>query len=241
MVAFGGAAPLHANRLLAEMKIPLLVIPPSPGTTSALGLLVSDLKHVYSHTSLITPDNLNLEEISRTFTALQDAGKRTLAREGILPEKMHFQREVEARYVGQSHEIPIPWPAGPLSRSTVDAVIAGFHQEHERAYGHGYPAESVEFVNFQVTATGLLTRPKLRELPGRSIDPEDARREVRPVFFAETQDLQQTAVYDRYRLSPGHTFPGPAIVEEIDSTSLIHPGFQAQVDRFGNLLVTAAV
>ena len=241
MVAFGGAAPLHANRLLAEMKIPLLVIPPSPGTTSALGLLVSDLKHVYSHTSLITPDNLNLEEISRTFTALQDAGKRTLAREGILPEKMHFQREVEARYVGQSHEIPIPWPDGPLSRSTVGAVIAGFHQEHERAYGHGYPAESVEFVNFRVTATGLLTRPKLRELPSRSIDPEDARREVRPVFFAETQDLQQTAVYDRYRLSPGHTFPGPAIVEEIDSTSLIHPGFQAQVDRFGNLLVTAAV
>ena len=241
MVAFGGAAPLHANRLLAEMKIPLLVIPPSPGTTSALGLLVSDLKHVYSHTSLITPDNLNLEEITRTFTELEDAGKRTLAREGIPPEKMHFQREVEARYVGQSHEIPIPWPDGTLSRSTVDAVIASFHQEHERAYGHGYPAESVEFVNFRVTATGRLTRPKLRELASRSIDPEDARREVRPVFFAETQDLRQTAVYDRYRLSPGHTFPGPAIVEEIDSTSLIHPGFRAEVDRYGNLLVTAAV
>lgn len=241
MVAFGGAAPLHANRLLAEMKIPLLVIPPSPGTTSALGLLVSDLKHVYSHTSLITPENLDLEEISSTFTSLQDSGKRTLAREGILPEKMRFQWEVEARYVGQSHEIPIPWPDGPLNRRTVDAVIAGFHQEHERAYGHGYPKESVEFVNFRVTATGLLTRPKLRELSSRSGNPEDALREMRQVFFAETKDLQQTAVYDRYRLSPGHTFPGPAIVEEIDSTSLIHPGFRAEVDRYGNLLVTAAV
>ena len=241
MVAFGGAAPLHANRLLAEMKIPLLVIPPSPGTTSALGLLVSDLKHVYSHTSLITPENLDLEEISSTFTALQDAGKRTLAREGILPDRMRFQWEVEARYVGQSHEIPIPWPDGPLSRSTVDAVIAGFHQEHERAYGHGYPEESVEFVNFRVTATGLLTRPKLRELSSRSGNPQDALREMRQVFFAETRDVQQTAVYDRYRLSPGHAFPGPAIVEEIDSTSLIHPGFRAEVDRYGNLLVTAAV
>ena len=241
MVAFGGAAPLHANRLLAEMKIPLLVIPPSPGTTSALGLLVSDLKHVYSHTSLITPENLDLEEISGAFTALQDAGKRTLAREGILPDRMRFQREVEARYVGQSHEIPIPWPDGPLSRSAVDAVIAGFHQEHERAYGHGYPEESVEFVNFRVTATGLLTRPKLRELSSRSGNPQDALREVRQVFFAETRDVQQTAVYDRYRLSPGHAFPGPAIVEEIDSTSLIHPGFRAEVDRYGNLLVTAAV
>ncbi len=241
MVAFGGAAPLHANRLLAEMKIPLLVIPPSPGTTSALGLLVSDLKHVYSHTSLITPENLDLEEISGAFTALQDAGKRTLAREGILPDRMRFQREVEARYVGQSHEIPIPWPDGPLSRSAVDAVIAGFHQEHERAYGHGYPEESVEFVNFRVTATGLLTRPKLRELSSRSGNPQDALREVRQVFFAETKDVQQTAVYDRYRLSPGHAFAGPAIVEEIDSTSLIHPGFQAKVDRYGNLLVTAAV
>ena len=92
-----------------------------------------------------------------------------------------------------------------------------------------------------MTATGLLTRPKLRELSSRSSNPEDALREVRQVFFAETKDLKQTAVYDRYRLSPGHTFAGPAIVEEIDSTSLIHPGFQAQVDRYGNLLVTAAV
>ena len=192
------------------------------------------------HTSLITPENLDLEEISSAFTALQDAGKRTLAREGILPDRMRFQREVEARYVGQSHEIPIPWPDGPLSRSVVDAVIAAFHQEHERAYGHGYPEESVEFVNFRVTATGLLTRPKLRELSSRSGNPEDALREMRQVFFAETRDVQQTAVYDRYRLGPGHAFPGPAIVEEIDSTSLIHPGFQAKVDRYGNLLVTAA-
>ena len=239
-VAFGGAAPLHANRLMADMGIPLLVIPPSPGTTSALGLLVTDLKHVYSSTSVVRPDQLDLDEITRTFAALEDDGMRTLTRESIPPARMQFQREVEARYVGQSHEIPIPCPSGPLSRETVDEVIASFHQEHERAYGHGYPEEAVEFVTFRVTATGVLSKPKLRELPAGSHDLADARREVRPVYFAEAKGFQETAVYDRYRLCPGHTFTGPAIVEEIDSTSLVHPGFQAEVDRYGNLLVTSA-
>ncbi len=239
-VAFGGAAPLHANRLMADMGIPLLVIPPSPGTTSALGLLVTDLKHVYSSTSVVRPDQLDLDEITRTFAALEDDGMQTLTREGIPPASMQFQREVEARYVGQSHEIPIPCPGGPLTREAVNEVVANFHQEHERAYGHGYPEEAVEFVTFRVTATGVLSKPKLRELPTGSHDLADARREVRPVYFAEAKGFQETAVYDRYRLCPGHTFTGPAIVEEIDSTSLIHPGFKAEVDRYGNLLVTSA-
>ncbi len=238
IVAFGGAAPLHANRLVAEMQIPLLIIPPSPGTTSALGLLVTDLRHEFSHTRVTKLDHAEPAEIIRLLGTMEDEGRRTLARDGIPAARMKLQREIEIRYVGQSHELPVACPAGELTSESLHEAAARFHQGHEQAYGHSYPQEEVELVTFRVTAIGLIEKPKLRKLKDRGYGLEQARREVRPVFFAEEKGFQETAIYDRYRLSAGHRFEGPAVIEEMDSTSLIHPGFQVEVDQYGNLLVT---
>ena len=238
MVVSGGAAPLHANRLMAEMQIPLLIIPPSPGTKSALGLLVTDLRHEFSHTHVTKAAGAEPAEISRLFGAMEADGKQTLTREGMPAERMTFQREIEARYAGQSHEIPVACSSEALTEDSLRDVVARFHQEHERAYGHAYTEEEVEFVTFRVTAIGSIEKPKLRVLAQSGYDLEQARREVRPVFFAEEKSFEETPIYDRYRLSPGHRFEGPAIVEELDSTSVIHSGFQAEVDPYGNLLVT---
>ncbi len=238
MVAFGGAAPLHANRLVAEMQIPLLIIPPSPGTTSALGLLVTDLRHAFSHTRVTKLDRAEPPGITRLFDAMEDEGRQTLARDGVPNERIHLQREIEARYVGQSHEVSVACPGGELTAESLREVAARFHQGHEQAYGHSYSQEEVELVTFRVTTIGSIEKPKPRALADRGFNLEQAQREVRPVFFAEEKRFQPTAIYDRYRLSPGQSFEGPAIVEEIDSTSLIHPGFRAEVDRCGNLLVT---
>lgn len=240
MVAFGGAAPLHANRLAAEMQIPLLVIPPSPGTTSALGLLVTDLRHVFSHTLIMKTDRLNVEEVGRVFEALEGSGRQALSRDGVPSGKKKLIREIEARYVGQSHELPVPCATGPVRAETLREVVERFHQEHGRAYGHGYPDEVVEFVNFRVVAVGAMGKPKLQEWPCGNGSVKRAVRERRPVYLGGTAGFRETTIYERSGLLTGHRLIGPAIVEEMDSTSLIQPGFAAEVDRFGNLLVKAS-
>jgi N-methylhydantoinase A len=238
MVAFGGAGPLHANRLCAEMQIPLLVIPPSPGTTSALGLLATDVKHDFSRTRIMKADRLDAEVVNGIFVAMEAEGKALLTHEGINATSMSFLREIEMRYVGQSYELGIVCPNGTLKSEDLQQICDRFHPEHERAYGRGYPEEMVEFVNFRLTAIGAIARPPLRKINSNGHNLGDARKGSRPVFFAEIGKFTETAVYDRYRVTAGQCLLGPAVVEEMDSHTVLHPGFQADVDPFGNLLVS---
>ena len=152
---------------------------------------------------------------------------------------MSFLREIEMRYVGQSYELSVQYPNGDVTLEAILQAIGRFHNEHEKAYGHCSPGQHVELVNLRVTAVGKLPKPKQRELRSNGLDITEAVKETRRVFFSENGSFVETLIYDRYRLAAGHRLTGPAVVEEIDSTSVIQPGFQAEVDTFGNLLVTA--
>jgi len=239
MVAFGGAGPLHANRLCSEMQIPLLIIPPSPGTASALGLLVTDLKHEFSRTRIMKDSEADIERIGELFASMEADGRLILSREGVIESRMNFWREVEMRYKGQSYELSIECPEGIVGPDTVVEVVKRFHNEHKKTYGHCSPNQTVELVNFRVTALGSIPKPKHRELSFEGSRRRDPRKATRLVFFPELNTFTDTPIYDRYQLTVGETFLGPAVVEEIDSTSLIHPGFKVDVDKFGNLKVTA--
>lgn len=238
MVAFGGAGPLHANRLCCEMQIPLLIIPPSPGTASALGLLVTDLKHEFSCTRIMKDSDADIAQINKLFASMETEGKLVLQREGVVESRMSFWREIEMRYKGQSYELSIECPKGAIGLDTVLEVVSRFHVEHKKTYGHCSPTQPVELVNFRVTAIGSIPKPRHREFPSKGLRLEDAQKGTRRVFFQEMGTFTETPIYDRYQLAAGHYFQGPAVVEEIDSTSLIHPGFKVDVDHFGNLRVT---
>ncbi len=237
MVAFGGAGPLHANRLCAEMQIPLLIIPPSPGTASALGLLVTDLKHEFAQTRIMQQDKVDLDAINSLLSTMEKEGRTALRQEGLADEDITFLRQIEIRYAGQSYELAIDCPGHQVTSQDLDAVIAEFHREHDRTYGHGYPDQPVELVNFRVTAQGAIRKPQLWEIAASETSVESAVKETRSVFFGATHDFEETPVYDRGRLARGHRFEGSAIVEELDSTTLVEPGFQVEVDSFGNLLI----
>jgi N-methylhydantoinase A len=236
LVAFGGAGPLHANRLAVELEIPTVLVPMSPGTTSAMGLLVTDLKHDYSTTLIQRTDNLDLATVDRLYRQMEAQGEKALLSEGMGRERIGFERQVEMRYVGQSYELAIPLAGGNVE-DCLDGMLQHFHEEHERTYGFAAPAEPVEFVTLRLTAVGSIAKPKLRELPERGGHVGAARRAVRQVYFAEVGDFVDCPSYDRYRLTAGSAIDGPAIVEEMDSTTVIHPGFHAEVDRYGNLLI----
>ena len=238
LVAFGGAGPMHANRLAAELDIPTVLVPMSPGTTSAMGLLVTDIKHDYSATLIQRTDALDPALVDRRYREMEALGRQALQGEGAAHAGTRFERLVDMRYVGQSYELAIPMGDGPAGEA-LDRMLADFHAEHERAYGFAAPGEPVEFVTLRLTAVGSIAKPGLRELPAGRGGPEAARRAVRRVWFAEAGGFTGCPSYDRYRLPAGAVIQGPAIVEEMDSTTVVHPGFRAEVDRYGNLLIRA--
>lgn len=245
LMAFGGAGPLHANRLADEIEASDVVIPMSPGITSAMGLLVTDLKHEYTKTLIQRVDQLDLKDVEKTYVTLTEKGRKTLEREGMAQEDISFVRKVDMRYVGQSYELTVTLSEGqaecapsPLCESEIRRALEAFNLEHDRAYGYSAPDEPVELVNLRLTAVGHITKPRQRELDGCDSDIGKAHKAIRSVYFAEKNGYVDCPIYNRYRLGAGVVLIGPAIVEEIDSTTVIHPGYQAEVDKYGNLILT---
>ena len=213
LVGFGGAGPVHANALARDAEMPTLLIPRSPGLFSATGLLTTDLKRDTALTIMRRLDDLDAEEVDATFARLEETGRAELEAEGIGGDAVEFLRQVDLRYVGQSFELTIP--AG-------DGLLERFHDEHERTYGFAAPGEPVEAVSLRLTSVGRIEKPPPRRLEAGGV-PEPKER--RPVYFAEAGDYVDCPIYDRYSLGAGAALAGPAVVEEFDSTTVVHPGF----------------
>ncbi len=225
LFGFGGAGPVHANALARDAEIPTLLIPRSPGIFSATGLLATDLKRDAAVTVMRRLADLDPAEIEATFAELEQAGAAELAREGVAAGAIDFVRQLDLRYVGQSYELTVP--AG-------NDLVERFHAEHDRTYGFSAPAEPVECVSLRSTSVGRIAKPPLRPLDaGGSAEPK-ARR---PVYFAESGDYVDCPIYDRYALPAEARFGGPAVIEEFDSTTVVHPGFAVRVDDVGNLII----
>jgi len=237
LVAFGGAGPVHANALARELSIPKILIPMGPGVTTALGLLVSDIRHDYTKAHLRPMSALDFNHINRSYQEMERQGGDVLRSEGVEAESVKFTRHVDIRYVGQSYELKIQAPERDLGQEDVAALNAAFFKEHEKAYGYAARTEPTEVVNLRTAAIGSIMRPRLRQLPSGDADASAAVKGQREVYFSEGGKKLPCAVYERYMLKSGNWIDGPAIVEEIDSTTVIHPGYRAYIDVHGNLLI----
>jgi N-methylhydantoinase A len=237
LVAFGGAGPMHANAIARELSIPRVLVPMSPGVTCALGLLVSDLKHDYSHTFLTPIRGANLAAVNGLFDDFVAMGRGVLDSEYVSPEAMSFHRHLDLRYIGQSYELEIPVGNKDLENGDLEDIEAAFFREHQRTYGFATMGEPIEIVNVKLTAKGIIERPRLKQIEFGDENPSMALKRMREVFFSEAGGLVSTSVYDRYRLLQGDAICGPAIIEEIDSTTVIHPGYTGKVDGYGNILI----
>ena len=241
LVAFGGAGPLHANRLAVETEMPTLIVPVSPGTFSALGLLVTDLKHDFSTTWIQRLDQLDVTGLEVAYSELENHGRMALEREEGVTQDCEFVRQLDLRFVGQSHELAVTAPSRQLTPVDVQELRTRFLMEHDRAYGFSAPDEPVELVNLRLTAIGKISKPKSKKLQKIRDNVENARRTSRSVYFVETNGYTDCPVYDRYQLAAEQVISGPAIVAELDSTTVIHPGYDARVDHLLNLVITASL
>ncbi len=237
LVAFGGAGPLHANAVARELDIPTVLVPPSPGIASALGMLMTDIKHEFVATRRERLSDLEPDELESLFADFVEQGAALLEREGVPTPSQRMLRSVDLRYRGQSHELPISVSSGSLTREHLTRLRTHFDEAHERAYGYAAPEDDIEVVNVRLTALGVSPKPELKARPEGTGDVTGAVKGHRLVWFSETDDFIDCSILDRLRLSSGDLVTGPAVIEELDSTTLIHPDYQARVDRYGNLLL----
>lgn len=228
LVAFGGSGSLLLCRLVDILGLKSVLVPRDPGNLSAFGLLTVDVKNDYVQTMVARHSALDRAAVATAYQALEAAAGEALDREGFARADHRYVRTADLRYYGQAFEVRVPV-------DDLDAARDAFHDAHEQTYGYSFrdkPEQQVEWVNLRVTGVGPIRRPELVELPpGDGATPTGSRQ----VCF---ESYRETPIYWRPDLGPGDVIEGPAIVEEYGSTVPLHPGFQATVDRFGNLVIT---
>jgi N-methylhydantoinase A len=238
LVAFGGAGPLHAVQLARELGIPRVLVPPAPGTFSALGLLVADTRHDYVQSFPRPADSVDSRELLGVFRKLEAEGAAELEEERVRPEAVRISRSVDMRYRGQAYELNVPVDGrDSLDREDVENLVAEFTRRHRDLYQYISEEEDVEFVNVRVRAVGLSPPMKLPKLEAGPPDPSKALKERREVHF-EGVGFAKVDIYDRARLLAGNLLRGPCIVEEPMSTTVLIGGSSAEVDEAGNILIT---
>ena len=238
LVAFGGAGPLHANALARELGIPAVLVPPNPGIASAVGMLMTDLRHEFVATRRLRLDTVTPATLDVLFADFLAEGEAWLERDGVPAADRRMLRSVDLRYHGQSFELAIAVPSRPLTTDDVARLRADFDAAHERAYGYAAPEDAVELVNVRLAAIGMTPRPRRAPLPDGSRDAAGALKGTRDVWFGELGGWRKTEVFDRTKLLSANVVAGPAIVEGHDASTLVHPGWHAAVDAHGNLLIT---
>ena len=238
LVAFGGAGPVHAAALAAELEIPRVVIPPIPGAFSALGLVATDLKRDYGRTFYTTTDAADLDGIAAVYANMEVAARQMLESTGVPKEKWLLQRSADCRYVRQAYELSVPVAAGAITADVLRAVASAFHDRHKSTYGHENRDEPVQLVNLRLTAVGQLEGLELKRHVAEGGDVSAAKKGERPVFFRATGEIA-CPIYDRDGLPAGAALEGPAVIEAMDTTIVLPPGWRAEVDARGFIVMEA--
>ena len=238
MIAFGGAGPVHADSIARALKMRGTIIPSSAGVTSALGFLTAPTSFELARSVVGPLDDGRLEELESVYQALEDEGKSLLSDAGVAEHEMNFARQADLRHEGQGHDIVLELTFATLQGVDVEGELAPrFYERYESVFGHAHRHLSLEIVTCRVTASGPLPSLALEQKEIGTTTAEGAIRELRPVYFRDS-GFVETPAYDRFLLSAGATFAGPAVVEEKDSTAVVAPGATVVVDGFLNLVVT---
>ena len=238
LVAFGGAGPLHAARIAQATSLGRVLIPRHPGVTSALGLLHSDVRYEVVQAMPAPLDALEGCALGRDLAALGDGLARRLAADGFAPEEIALIPALDLRYEGQGYEVTTPVTETLGAPIDLAGLRTRFDALHRTRFGHGAEDAAVELMAGRVAGIGRVSRPSMTPPAGDEGPVEQAIRGRRAMVFAAGDDAADVPLYLRPRLAPGHRFEGPAVVEQDDATTLVPPGWRAEVDPQGNLVLT---
>jgi N-methylhydantoinase A len=240
LVTFGGSGSLLLCRLMDVLGLPRTLVPRDPGNVSAFGLLTVDVKNDYVRTSVRRHADLDLTAVEAVYAELTTLARAALDGEGFARTDHRYVRTADLRYFGQAFEVRVDVADGTLDSGRAEAVAEAFHDAHEQLYGYCFrddPRQQVEWVNLRVSGIGPIRRPDLPPVPRREHAGDPTPSGSRPVSF-EADGYVDVPLFWRPDLHAGDVVTGPAVIEEFGSTVPLHPGFRAEVDDVGNLVVT---
>jgi len=241
LLVSGGTAAIHAVRLAQELRIPRVIVPLTPGTFSAIGLVTADARYdVYrSYATLVS--QASPEIIQKIYDELNEQGIKKIMELGFSKREVELHYTMDMRYAGQAHEVTIDIPANIIkSKITHDAIrkLADmFHERHKYLFGHSSPDAAVEFITLSVSATGPMPRSKMFEIEKGGASPDKAKKAERSVYFEEFKEYRNCPTFERSLLKANNIIKGPAVVEQMDTTIVIPPGQKATVDKYGNIFI----
>ena len=241
LVVAGGAGPVHACMIARELEIPVMVIPKESSIFCAAGMLMSDLKHnfVKTYTTLLTKiDKINFTSL---FREMEEEASRLLKSELIPEDSIDHVFSLDMRYVKQYHEVNVKITREEIEDENIELVAQKFHPEHNRLYGYSLEEEGtpVELINLRLLSVGKTAKPRFKQEEYDGEDPTKAFKRKRKIYLPIEKEFKEVPVYDGHRLRYGNKVEGPAIIEQINTTTLVTSEFCVQSDKYGSYTMYA--
>ncbi len=235
LVTAGGAGPNHACQIALELGIPVILVPRESSIFCAAGMLRSDLKHDFVRTYPTRLDGIDRDRFRALCREMRDQGLALLADEGIPADRVTVGLTLDLRYLRQYHEVGIEVSWDEAEACDPDAIAAKFHPQHDALYGYSLEDKDtpVELMNIRLTAIGRTDKPSLSPEPRAGEDPSPARKGVRRAYLPGERAFADVVVYDGMALRHGNRFDGPAVIEQVNTTTFVTPEFSVVVDPYG--------
>jgi N-methylhydantoinase A len=240
LVSAGGACSIHACKIAEEVGCRAVIVPRAASVFCALGMLECDIRLDSLKTYHAVIPGIDLAEFNEVIAQTEAKAMAELLQEGVERGRASLVRHLDMRYVGQHHEVGVEIPSSCLIEEKHLPLIAeAFHRAHEKLYTYSTPENPLEIMNLRITAVGAVDKTGLFERRLGKADPAGARKGKRRAHFEELGGLAEVPVFDRDRLEPGNRISSPAIIEERITTIVVHPGWEARVDGFENVVMEA--
>ncbi len=236
LVVAGGAGPNHACMIALELDIPVMIVPRESSIFCAAGMLMSDLKHdfVRTYTSLIR--DTDIVKFRKICNEMKTQGSDLLKSEGMLEEKIESAYSLDLRYARQYHEVNVEITADELEKGDFEAMASRFHHQHNKLYGYSLEKEDkpVELINIRLVCVGRVDKPRFQKEPFAGSDPSAAFKGKRKVYLPGPRAFSDTDVFDGLKLKHGNKIEGPAVLEQVHTTTFVTPEFNVLVDSSGS-------
>ncbi len=239
LVTAGGAGPNHACMIALALSIPVILVPRESSIFCAAGMLRSDLRHDFVRSYPVRLDQLDLDRFRGLFNEMRAAGRALLLSEGIAEERVAYDLALDLRYLRQYHEVTVEATWAEVEAGDLDAVAKRFHRLHDTLYGYSLEDRGtpVELINMRLMAVGDTVKPSLAPEAYAGPDPEAALKGRRRVYLPNEKTFAEVDVFDGMKLHFGHRIEGPAVIEQVNTTTFVTPEFSVVVDRLGTYTI----
>ena len=239
LVVAGGAGPIHACQISHELEIPVMLVPKESSIFCASGMLMSDLKHDFVRTYAVQLEQMDKPRFWRLFDEMEKEAKRLLTSENIPEDKVRHSYFIDLRYLKQYHEVSVQITREELERADPTVLASRFHPEHNRLFGYSLENEGtlVELINMRLSSIGLTDKPRLPEEKFQGGDSSHALKGKRRMWLPVEKRFEQVPVYNGHRLKFGNRLQGPALIEQVNTSTFVTSEYDVVTDRLGSYTV----